>query len=91
MAKIIWIWTRMVIKPYEETNETSFWIILPEKKWEWRPQRWIILNFWEEAKKYWLKEWDEVLFREFSPTDIEIDWEKYLLLDIQDVLWKIEK
>lgn len=92
MAKVIWIWKRLVVKPFEENwNETSFWIVLPEKKWDWMPQRWTIVSFWEDAKKFWLKEWDEILFREYSPTSIEIDWEKVLLLDIDDVLGKIEK
>lgn len=91
-AKIIWIWTRMVIKPFSwEQKETNFWIVLPEKKWEWMPQRWEILSFWDDAKKFWLEIWDEVIFREFSPTKISLNWEDFLLLDVGDVLGKIEK
>jgi len=92
MSRIIWIWTRIVIKPFsQEKNKTSFWIVLSEKAWEWLPQRWEILNFWADAKKFWLEIWDEVIFREFSPTKINLDWDDFLLLDIQDVLWKVEK
>ncbi|MCD5382737.1 co-chaperone GroES [Candidatus Gracilibacteria bacterium] len=92
MAKVIGIGKRLVVKPFEENgNETSFGIVLPEKKGDGMPQRGTIVSFGEDAKKFGLKEGDEILFREYSPTSIEIDGEKVLLLDIDDVLGKIEK
>lgn len=90
--KITWIWKRMVIKPFlSNQKETNFWIVLSEKEKWWLPKRWEILSFWEDAQKFWLQIWDQVIFREFSPTEIELEWEKFLLLDCDDVLGKIEK
>ncbi len=90
--KIIWIWKRIVVKPFlENQKETNFWIVLAKKEWWWMPQRWEILSFWDDAKKFWLEIWDEIIFREFSPTKINLNWEDFLLLDVDDVLGKIEK
>lgn len=88
MKKLNPLWKRVVVKVQNKSNETSFWIVLPENNSKERPQMWEIIEIWQKIEED-IKVWDTVVFREFSPTDIEIEWETFLILESQDILAKI--
>jgi chaperonin GroES len=88
MKKLNPIWKRVIVKVENKSNQTSFWIVLPENNSKERPQMWKIIEIWKNIEED-IKIWDTIVFREFSPTDIEIEWETFLILESQDILAKI--
>lgn len=90
MSKIIPIWNRVIIQVVPAKNETSSWIILPDSKE--KPSEWLVIAVWvSEDKNINVKVWDIVLYKKYSPTEVKVEWEEYLILDLEDVMAKIEK
>lgn len=75
----------------EIQTETSFWIVMPTSQNKEIPKTWEIIEIWTLPKEIELKIWDTIFFRQYSPTEIEVDWNDYLILEAKDVLAKIEK
>lgn len=89
MSKIIPIWNRVIVQAKPIKNETSSWIVLPESKE--KPMEWIVISVGSSDEKVKISVWDIVLYKKYSPTEVKVNWEEYLILEIDDVLAKIEK
>jgi chaperonin GroES len=77
----------VIIKPKkDEKKETG--IILPDTAEEKRSQEGEIFAIGEgkKVKKLMLKKGDKVIYKEFGPTEIEIEGKEYLLADDDDIL-----
>lgn len=68
----------------EKTTASGF-IITQEDKYE--PKFANIVNVGEAVKGY--KQHDSIVYREYASTDIELDGESYILINVDDVLGKV--
>ncbi|MCX6811219.1 MAG: co-chaperone GroES [Candidatus Berkelbacteria bacterium] len=77
----------VITKPKHEDKKTSG-IILPDTAEEKRSQEGIIFALGEgkKIKKLSLKKGDKVIYKEFGPTEIEIDGKEYLIAEDDDIL-----
>lgn len=89
MTKLKAIWKRVIIKVKEVEKETSFWIVLADTWSKEQPKTWEIIEVWKLPEWIDLKAWDTVFFRQYSPTEIEVDGQQYLIMDAEDILAKI--
>ncbi len=83
---------RVLVKPLEETETKKGTIIIPDTAKE-KPQEGEIvavgrgrLNNKGERIELEVKKGDKVLFRKYSGTEINIEEEKYLILQETDIL-----
>ncbi len=83
---------RVLVKPLEETETKKGTIIIPDTAKE-KPQEGEIvavgrgrLNNKGERIELEVKKGDKVLFRKYSGTEINIEQEKYLILQEGDIL-----
>ncbi|MBU2595399.1 co-chaperone GroES [Patescibacteria group bacterium] len=76
----------VITKPKKEEKESS--IVLPDTAEEKRSQEGIIfaLGKGKKIKKLGLKKGDRVIYKEFGPTEIEIQDKEYLVADFDDIL-----
>lgn len=76
----------IITKPKKQEKESS--IILPDTAEEKRSQEGIIFALGEgkKIKKLGLKKSDKVIYKEFGPTEIEIEKKEYLVADHDDIL-----
>lgn len=75
---------RVVVKPIEEQNKSLGSILLPEKTKEKSNQGEVIAV--GKLEKEELKVGNKVLYSKYSGTEIEFDNQKYLILEINDIL-----
>lgn len=84
---------RLVIKPItlEEKGESD--IIIPETAEDEKSMQGEVVAIGEGKKvtKLGLKKGDKVLYKEYGPTEIELEDEEYLVADWEDVLAKFTK
>jgi len=78
---------RVVVEPMVAETVTSSGIIIPESAQEKQAKGTIIAvgNGTEDAKIE-VKEGDKVLYGKFAGTEVELNGEKYLILDQSDIL-----
>ena len=76
----------IITKPKKEEKESP--IVLPDTAEEKRSQEGIIFALGEgrKIKKLGLKKGDKVIYKEFGPTEIEIEKKEYLVADHDDIL-----
>lgn len=74
---------RILVEPLDE-SKTASWIILAQTND--RPEKWTVVK--SDYKS--LPEWTQIIFKKFQDTEIKQNWKKYLIIDIEDVLAKIE-
>lgn len=76
----------IITKPLKAEKESS--IILPDTAEEKRSQEGIVFAVGEgsKVKKLGLKRGDKVIFKEFGPTEIEIEGKEYLIAEDDDIL-----
>ncbi len=76
----------VITKPKKQGKESS--IILPDTAEEKRSQEGIVFAIGEgkKIKKLGLKKGDKVVFKEFGPTEVEIDGKEYLVAEHDDIL-----
>lgn len=89
-TKLIPLWDNVIIEPKPAEQETSFGIVLPDSKE--KPMEWTIISIndaSEKTKKSWLKAWDRVLYKKYSPTEYKESWKEYYILEVEDLLAKI--
>ncbi|PID27093.1 MAG: co-chaperone GroES [Candidatus Cloacimonadota bacterium] len=92
MAKFKPIQNRVVVKPIEkEENKTAGGIFLPDSAEKEKPQmgKVIAIGTGEDVKKD-IKLDDQVLFGKYSGTEVKLDDEKYLVLNLEDILAVVE-
>lgn len=76
----------VITKPKKEEKESS--IVLPDTAEEKRSQEGVIfaLGKGKKIEKLGLKKGDRVIYKEFGPTEIEIQDKEYLVADFDDIL-----
>jgi chaperonin GroES len=77
----------IITKPKKEEGKKTG-IILPDTAEEKRSQEGIIFALGEgkKIKKLGLKKGDKVIYKEFGPTEIEVEKKEYLVADHDDIL-----
>lgn len=75
---------RVLVKPIEEQNKIVGGILLPEKSKEKSNQGEVIAI--GKLEKDIVNVGDKVLFAKYLGTEIEIDNQQYIILEIKDVL-----
>jgi len=73
---------RVLVKRVEETNTTSTGIIIPDNAQE-KPSRGKVVAISSEVEE--LKVEDEVLFGKYSGNEVNLDGDKYLVLDVENI------
>ncbi len=81
---------RVLIKPVKEEEKTRGGIYIPETAKEKRKQGIVIEVGNIEEKELPVKKGDVILYTGYSSEELEMDGEKYLILDAKDVIAKIE-
>jgi len=85
--------SRVIIEPVEEEKTTESGIVIPETAEKERPIKGKVLSVGPgkvtdsgERVPVSLKAGDMVLFKKYGPDEIEIDGQKYLVADEEDIL-----
>ncbi len=81
---------RILIKPVKEAEKTAGGIFIPETAKEKKKQGIVVEIGTVEEKEFPIKKGDVILYTGYSSEEMEIDGEKYLILDSKDVIAKIE-
>ena len=81
---------RVLIKPVKEEEKTNGGIFIPETAKEKKKQGIVIEVGTVEDKDFPVKKGDVVLYTGYSSEELEVDGEKYLILESKDVIAKIE-
>ncbi|MGB8217775.1 MAG: co-chaperone GroES [Candidatus Methanoperedens sp.] len=81
---------RVLIKPVKEEEKTKGGIFIPETAKEKKKQGIVIEVGTVEDKDFPVKKGDVVLYTGYSSEELEVDGEKYLILESKDVIAKIE-
>ena len=87
--KVVPIGERVLVKPVKAEEKTAGGIYLPENEKEKNNKG--IVEAVGQLKDAKLKEGDQVIFESYSGTEITLQGKKLKLLNIKDVLAKIEK
>ena len=81
---------RVLIKPVKEEERTSGGLYIPETAKEKKKQG-IVMELGNiEEKELPIKKGDTVLYTGYSSEEMEINGEKYLILESKDIIAKIE-
>lgn len=96
MANLVPLGNHIVVKPSEEMSKSAAGILLPDKKEE-RPQKGIVIAVGPGLVKengdllpMSVAIGDTVIFKKYSPDEIELEGEKVLVLSESDVLAKLQ-
>ncbi len=81
---------RVLIKPVKDEEKTRGGIYIPETAKEKRKQGIVVEVGNIEEKELPVKKGDMVLYTGYSSEELEIDGEKYLILEAKDIIAKIE-
>ncbi|CEP77874.1 MAG: co-chaperone GroES [Defluviitoga tunisiensis] len=81
---------RLLIKPVKEEKKTEGGIVLPDSAKE-KPQKAEIIEIGKLEEDFDLKVGDKVIFSKYAGTEIKIDDVEYIIIDVDDVLAKIEE
>jgi co-chaperonin GroES (HSP10) len=75
---------RIVVTP-EIKEQTKSWIYLPSTNA--KPSMWIVVELSPDIKD--IKEWDKVLYRQYSAVKFESDYKDYYVVDYEEIVWII--
>ncbi|MCE8429115.1 MAG: co-chaperone GroES [Candidatus Methanoperedens sp.] len=81
---------RVLIKSMKEEEKTSGGIYIPDAAKEKKKQGIVVEVGFVDEKEFPIKKGDIILYTGFSSEELEIDGEKYLIIDSKDVVAKIE-
>jgi len=87
--KIKPIGKRVLIKPVKEEEKTAGGIYIPETAKE-KKKEGVVVDMGDELKDFPIKKGDVILYTGYSSEELEIDGEKYLILDSKDIIAKVE-
>jgi len=88
MAKTITpLFARVVVQPKSAEETTSSGIVLPDTVSKEKPAQGSIIAVGPDCKA--VKKGDTVLFKKYSPTEVELEGAEYFLIDEEDILGKI--
>ncbi len=88
--KIKPIGKRVLIKPVKEEERTRGGLYIPETAKDKKKQGLGVEIGNIEEKEFPVKNGDTILYAGYSSEELEIDGEKYLILDSKDIIAKIE-
>ncbi len=84
---------RVLIKPLEEEDVTSSGLIIPETADKEKPQQGVIVAVGTGKRaedgtviSFTVKAGDTVMFKKYSPDEVEVDGVEYLVIDEDDIL-----
>lgn len=82
---------RVLIKPVKEEEKTAGGIYIPETAKEKKKQGVVIeVGTLEDGKEMPIKKGDVILYSGYSSEELEIDGEKYIVVNFKDIIAKIE-
>lgn len=81
---------RVLIKPVKEEEKTKGGIFIPDTAKEKKKQGLVMETGTVEDKEFPVKKGDMILYTGYSSEELEVDGEKYLILESKDVIAKIE-
>lgn len=81
---------RILIKSVKEEEKTRGGIYIPESAKEKKKQGIVVEVGTVDEKEFPVKKGDLILYTGYSSEELEMDGEKYLILDSKDVIAKIE-
>lgn len=82
---------RILIKPIKEEERTKGGIYIPETAKEKKKQGIVVEVGTTEDKEFPIIKGDIILYAGYSSEELEMDGEKYLILESKDVVAKLEK
>ncbi len=88
--KLIPIGERIVLKPIKAEEKTKSGIYLPKGTEEKKQGIVESMGISKEGKSLPLNKGDKIIYGGYSSEEIEIDNEKYLIIEFKDVIAKIE-
>ena len=88
--KIKPIGKRVLIKPVKEEEITKGGIYIPESAKEKKKQGIVVEVGTVEEKEFPVQKGDLILYTGYSSEELEMDGEKYLILESKDVIAKLE-
>lgn len=83
---------RVLVQPLEEEEVTASGLIIPDTAEKEKPQQGTVMALGtgkiEDGKKidFSVKVGVKVLFKKYSPDEVELDGEEYLVIDEDDIL-----
>jgi len=81
---------RVLIKPVKEEEKTRGGIFIPETAKEKKKQGIVVEIGNIDEKEISIKKGDLILYAGYSSEEMEVDGEKYLILDSKDIIAKLE-
>ncbi len=81
---------RVLIKPVKEEEKTRGGIYIPETAKEKKKQGIVVEIGTIEEKEFPVKKGDLILYAGYSSEELELDGEKYLILESKDIIAKLE-
>ena len=88
---------KVIIKPIEEKEKNKFGIVLPDTAEKEKPERGEVIavgpgKLLENGQRAAMsvKVGETVLFKKYSPDEIKIDQEEYLVIDEADIIGIIQ-
>jgi len=89
MMKVIPLGERLLIKPIKEEKKTEGGIVLPDSAKE--KAEVVAVGKIDDEEKFDIKVGDKVIYSKYAGTEIKIDDEDYIIIDVNDILAKIEE
>jgi chaperonin GroES len=87
--KVIPLGDRLLIKVIKEEVKTSGGIVLPDSAKE-KPQMAEVIEVSGDIEDKKIKKGDKVIYSKYAGTEIKLDGEEYILINLDDVLAIVE-
>ncbi len=87
--KLVPLGSRVLVKPLEEEEQTEGGLIIPDTAKEEKTSQGTVVRLGtvrEDDYKFLVKKGDKVFFKKYSPDEIELEGEKYFLIEEEDIL-----
>lgn len=81
---------RLLIKPIVEEKKTESGIVLPDSAKE-KPQSALVIEVGNLDEDYDINKGDKVIFSKFAGTEIKVNDEDHIIIDVEDILAKVEE
>jgi len=77
------IWSNVLVTPIKKPNETDSWLIISTQE-EQRVSKWKVIWIGKDVED--IEVWDTVHFPVYAPDEVEIEDEKYLVINQKSIL-----
>lgn len=81
------LFARVVVQPQKAPETTASGIVLAQTANKEKPMRGAVVSTGPDCKA--VKNGDVVLFKKYSPTEVELEGEEFFLMDEEDILGTI--